>query len=190
MNAQVSAAASSKKMSSSAFSEFIMSIKDLYDTAVRNGYYMPKLTSSAVNETMLFNVLQEKYWCPLTVDIRMKSIVKAPLKEVILEKLMQVCRDRNLNIAWIDEKHSPNKEWLVHVIATIDPTNEIFKKDYVAPSIRKRLRDIETIVLPDKLLGLPKSTSKNKSRRLTVISQALATEKATRLKEIRKTIED
>jgi len=41
MNAQVSAAASSKKMSSSAFSEFIMSIKDLYDTAVRNGYYMP-----------------------------------------------------------------------------------------------------------------------------------------------------
>jgi hypothetical protein len=171
MNAQVSAAATSKKMSSSAFSEFIMSIKDLYETAVRNGYYMPKLTCSAVNETMLFNVLQEKYWCPLTVDIRMKSIVKAPLKEVILEKLMQVCRERNLNIAWIDEKHSPNKEWLVHVIATIDPTNEIFRKDYVAPSIRKRLRDIETIVLPDKLFeGLPKSTSKNKSRRLTVIS--------------------
>jgi hypothetical protein len=57
------------------------------------------------------------------------------------------------------------------VIATIDPINEIFRKDYVAPSIRKRIRDIETIVLPDKLFeGLPKSTSKNKSRRLTVIS--------------------
>ena len=138
MNAQVSAAAlaSGKKMSSSAFSQYVMSIQDLYDMAVRNGYFMPKQTCSAVNELMLFNVLQGKYWCPKTEDIRMKSIVKAPLIEVILSKLMQVCIDRNLNIAWIDDAHSPNKEWLVHVIATLDPTNEIFKKDYVPPPIR------------------------------------------------------
>ncbi len=138
MNAQVSAAAlaTGKKMSSSAFSQYVMSIQDLYDMAVRNGYFMPKQTCSAVNELMLFNVLQGKYWCPKTEDIRMKSIVKAPLKEVILSKLMQVCIDRNLNIAWIDDAHSPNKEWLVHVIATLDPTNEIFKKDYVPPPIR------------------------------------------------------
>ena len=137
MNAQVSAA--SKKMSSSAFSEYVMSIADLYETAVRNGYYMPKLSSSAVNETMLFNVLQEKYWCPRTEDIRMKPIVKAPLKEVILLKLMQVCTVRKLNVAWIDDKHLPDKVWLVNVIATLDPANEMFKKDYVAPSIRKKL---------------------------------------------------
>ena len=136
MNAQVSAAASSKKMSSSAFSQYVMSIQDLYDMAVRNGYFMPKQTCSAVNELMLFNVLQGKYWCPKTEDIRMKSIVKAPLKEVILSKLIQVCMDRDLNVAWIDDAHSPDKMWLVHVIATLDPTNEIFKKDYVPPPIR------------------------------------------------------
>ena len=34
MNAQVSAAASGKKMSSSAFSHFVISIADLYDMAV------------------------------------------------------------------------------------------------------------------------------------------------------------
>ena len=193
MNSQVSAA--SKKMSSSAFSQYVMSIADLYDMAVRNGFHMPKQTCSAVNEIMLFNVLQGKYWCPKTEDIRMKSIVKPPLKEVILAKLMQVCTARNLNIAWIDETHSPDKVWLVHVIATLDPTNEIFRKDYVPPPIRKRLKDIETIVLPNELFeGLPKSTSKNKSRRLKVISEALATEKATekatRLKEIKRTIDD
>ena len=97
MNAQVSAA--SAKMSNSAFSEYVMSIQDLYETAVRNGFYMPKLSCSAVNETMLFNVLQEKYWCPRTEDIRMKPIVKAPLKEVILAKLMQVYTARKLNVA-------------------------------------------------------------------------------------------
>jgi hypothetical protein len=117
--------------------------------------------------------------------------VKAPLKEVILLKLMQVCTARKLNVAWIDDTHLPDKVWLVNVIATLDPANEMFKKDYVAPSIRKKLQDIATIVLPDKLfVGLPKSKSKNKSRRLTVISQALATEKATRYKEMRKTLDD
>ena len=137
MNAQVSAA--SAKMSSSAFSEYVMSIQDLYETAVRNGFYMPKLSSSAVNETMLFNVLQEKYWCQKTEDIRMKPIVKAPLKEVILAKLMQVCTARKFNVAWIDDTHLPDKVWLVNFIATLDPANEMFKKDYVAPSIRKKL---------------------------------------------------
>ena len=193
MNAQVSAAAlaSSKKMSSSGFSQYVMSVGDLYDMAVRNGYYMPKRKSSAVNELMLFNVLQGIYWCPKTDDIRMKSIVKAPMKEVILSKLMQVCTARKLNIAWIDEKHSPDKEWLVNVIATVDPTNEIFRKDYVPPPIRKRFKDIETIVLPNELFeGLPKSTSKVKARRLKIVSEAFAAEKATRLKEMRKTLED
>ena len=42
MNAQVSAAASSKKMSISSFSQYVMSIADLYDMAVRNGFHMPK----------------------------------------------------------------------------------------------------------------------------------------------------
>jgi hypothetical protein len=108
---------------------------------------------------MLFNVLQGKYWCPKTEDIRMKSIVKPPLKEVILAKLMQVCTARNLNIAWIDETHSPDKVWLVHVIATLDPTNEIFREDCAPPFISKRLKDIETIVLPNELFeDLPKST--------------------------------
>ena len=121
----------------------------------------------------------------------MKSIFKAPLKEVILSKLMQVCKAMNLKIAWIDEAHSPNKEWLVHVIATLDPHNEIFRKDYVPPPIRKRLRDIETIVLPNELFeGLPKSTSKVKARRLKIMSEAFAAEKASRLKDMRKILED
>ena len=61
MNAQVSAAASSKKMSSSNFSQYVMSIQDLYEVAIRNGFYMPKQSCSAVNEVMLFNVLQKIY---------------------------------------------------------------------------------------------------------------------------------
>ena len=154
--------------------------------AVRNGFYMPKQSCSAVNELMISNVLKGQYWCPKTEEIRMKAIVKAPLKEVILFKLCQICFAHRLNVCWIDDTHVPDKLWLVNVIATLDPENEIFDKDYVAPPIKMRLRDIETIVLPTELFeGLPKSTSKNKVRRLKVISEALATEKSTRLRDIR-----
>jgi hypothetical protein len=76
------------------------------------------------------------------------------------------------------------------VIATLNPQDEIFRKDYVAPPIRRRLQDVETIVLPDEIFaGLPKSKSKNKARSLKIVSEAFAMEKATRLKEIRRNID-
>ena len=77
------------------------------------------------------------------------------------------------------------------MLATLSPDDEIFRKDYVAPPIRKRQRDIETIILPKEIFeGLPKSTSKVKARRLKVVSEAFAAEKAARLKEMRKQIDD
>ena len=123
-------------MSSEAFSQFMMSIDDLYNMAIRNGFYMPKQSCSAVNELMISNVLKGDYWCPKTEEIRMKAIVKAPLKEVILFKLCQICFAHRLNVCWIDDTHVPDKLWLVNVIATLDPTNEIFDKDYEAPPIK------------------------------------------------------
>ena len=75
------------------------------------------------------------------------------------------------------------------VLATMNPADEIFKKDYVAPPTRKRLRDIETIVLPNELFeDMPKSTSKVKARRLKIVSEAFAAEKSNRLKDMQKAI--
>lgn len=76
------------------------------------------------------------------------------------------------------------------VLATLSPDDEIFRKDYVAPPVRKRLQDVETIVLPNEIFeGLPASKSKAKARRLKIVSEAFAQEKATRLKEIRRHID-
>ncbi len=77
------------------------------------------------------------------------------------------------------------------VIATHNPEDEIFKKDYVAPPIRKRLQDVETISLPNELFeGLPKSTRKVKARRLKIMSEAFAEEKAACMKEMRKAFDN
>ena len=83
----------------------------------------------------------------------------------------------------------PDKHWLVQVLATLSPDDEIFAKDYVAPPVRKRLRDIETILLPKELFEkMPVSTSKVKARRLKIMSEAFAAERVHRLRDMRKQI--
>ena len=83
----------------------------------------------------------------------------------------------------------PDKDWMVNILSTLNPDDEIFRKDYVAPPVRKRAKDIETIILPNHLFeNLPKSTSKVKARRLKIASEAFAAEKAARLKETQKEI--
>jgi len=128
-----------KAMSSAQFSQHILSVKDLYNAALRNGYFLPKQTCSAVNELMLVNVLKGTYWCPKVEQIKIKNCVRAPVVETLLKILVPLCHAKKHNIGWIDETHVPDKKWMVDIIATLDPGNDIFKKDYVAPSIRKRL---------------------------------------------------
>ena len=102
-----------KKMSSAKFSQYVMGMDDLFKMAERNGYYLPSQKSSAINELMLFNVLQGKYWCPKTDDIRIKNCVTPPNKDVLLVKLLAICYTKKLNLAWIDETHMPDKKWMV-----------------------------------------------------------------------------
>jgi hypothetical protein len=100
------------------------------------GYYLPSQKSSAVNEHILFQVLQGQYWFPKYVDIKLKRCVRGPAKEVLIEKVMTLAENNGLNVAWIDNNHHPDKDWLVAVIATLIPGNKIYKKDYVVPPIR------------------------------------------------------
>ena len=181
----------SAKLTSEKFSEYVMCLDDLYNLAKRNTFHLPDLKSAAINEVMLLGVLRGEYWCPKVEDIRIKNCVKPPLKEIVASKVWETCTSRELNLAWMDPAHIPNKKWLLEVLATLKPEDEIFRKDYVAPPVRKRLRDVETIVLPDELFqNMPKSTSKVKARRLKVVSQAFAAEKTTRLKEMQRHILD
>jgi hypothetical protein len=62
--------------------------------------------------------------------------------------MVEICDLECNNIAWIDDKHLPDKKWLLDVLANLSPTDPIFKNDYLAPQIKKRLKDVETILLP------------------------------------------
>ncbi len=106
--------------------------------------------------------------------------MKAPVKDILLEKVRKLAIEKGINVAWIDIAHVPDKDWFIAVISSMNTDDEIFKKNYEAPSVLKRMRDIETILLPSELFEwLPKSQSKVKARCLRIVGEVLAQEKAT-----------
>lgn len=75
----------------------------------------------------------------------------------------------------MDGDHLPDKQWLVTMLSTLKPSDEIFSKDYVPPPKKNALEEYKTMHLPKEFLnGLPDSKSKAKRRRLKVVGEALA----------------
>ena len=68
-------ATTSKAITTIEYSKHILCASNLYHAAVRNGFYLPMKSSSAVNEVMLVNVLKGTYWFPKTNEIMIKNCV-------------------------------------------------------------------------------------------------------------------
>jgi hypothetical protein len=184
-------ASSSNKLSTVQFSKYVMDVHDLYTLAERNGYYLPKESAAIITEEFLINVLTKEYYCPLYEDIRLRTCPHPPQKDVLMQKFAKAAKEMGIKNAFIDEVKRPDVKWLVDVIATLNPADEIFRKDYMPPPKRKRLADIETIELTASLFkDMPESKSKAKSRRLKIVSEAFSNEKVARLKQVRKDVEN
>ena len=51
-------------------------------------------------------------------------------------------------IPGVDEKHQPDKRWLLDFVSTFKPSDEIFKKNYLPPAKETKLSELKTIELP------------------------------------------
>lgn len=60
------------KLSVNQFKTIIKTRDDLYDVAVRNGFFVPKLSSSMINESYLVKILNGELFCPKYSEIRVK----------------------------------------------------------------------------------------------------------------------
>ena len=72
----------------------------------------------------------------------------------------------------------PDKAWLLAVIATLNPEDEIFKKDYLPPAKKSLVEEQKTINVQDGFFeGLPDSKSKVKRKALHVLGEGRAKQK-------------
>ena len=57
---------------------------ELYDSAIRNGYYLPKYKSGIITENYLTNVILGEIFCPKFSDIKLLQCPSPPDKETII----------------------------------------------------------------------------------------------------------
>ena len=60
--------------------EHFQSKSELYEAAIRNGWYLPKRKSSIVSEEYITEVICGKYYCPKFADVGLLPCPKPPSK--------------------------------------------------------------------------------------------------------------
>jgi|LauGreDrversion4_2_1035121.scaffolds.fasta_scaffold1181848_1 hypothetical protein len=91
---------------------------ELYEAAVRNGYYLPKFKSSIITEDYINMVISGQLYCPKYVDIRLRPCPLPPDKDHLIKMCQTSAGNKSLGI---DEAHQPDKGWLLAVLSTLNP---------------------------------------------------------------------
>ena len=58
-------------------------------------------------------------------DVRLAPCPSPPTKRILLEKLKELEIKKNITVG-SDDKHIPEKGWLLAVLSTLNPGDEIF----------------------------------------------------------------
>ena len=158
---------------------------ELYEAAIRNGFYLPKFKSGILNETYITDVVCGRVYCPLFKDIRLLPCPRPPDKETLIKFAKDIKTPNNKPLGITDKDHTLDKEWLMALLSTHRPELKIFKKNYVAPPRVPKLAARPSINLPDGFLsGLPISRKRTKAKRLNMISKGKTESKLERIKTL------
>jgi len=122
------------------------------------------------NEEYMRQVIKGSSWCPLLAKITMLGCPRPPNKSVLLEKFWNFIHFNRFDLSCVyTDKHIPDKRWLLDVLATYCPEDEIFKKSYNPPERASKLSEIKTIEVPvDFMKDLPFSKRKTKRKGLRI----------------------
>lgn len=128
----------------------------MYDALIRNGYFLPSLKSTLITEAYLRGVMEGRVYCPKTEMIKLKGCPSPPSKDILLTKFIECLIRRGIEDHGIDQNHKPDSKWLISVLATLSPEDEIYRKDYRPPPRLKKIEEQKTILVPSAFLaGLP-----------------------------------
>ena len=83
------------KTTISIFCKSIKCVADFQEVLTRNGFYLPKASSTLVTEDYLTKVANNQIWCLMYNDIRLILCPLPPTKEILLQKLMTYSESKN-----------------------------------------------------------------------------------------------
>ena len=97
---------------------------------VRNGFFMPTMTSSICSLDWMDKVREGKLWIPKDEEVRLKNCAAAPTKQNVLLEIEKLLKLKKLgSIGWTDEL-TPDKKWCIQVLSTLSIKHPFFAKNY------------------------------------------------------------
>ena len=103
---------------------------------------------------------------------------RPPNKELLVQMFRKLAEANKWRLVGFDEKHHPDKRWLLDVIPTYAPKCEIFAKDYLPPVKASKLSEIKAIeVSLDFIQGLPLSQRKSRRKGLRLQKEGIRAQK-------------
>jgi len=155
---------------------------------LRNGWFLPKRKSSICTEQYLKDVLMEKIWCIKYKDVKLLPCPRPPSKQLLIEKF-QAMATANKWVTCVTEDHVPDKRWLLDVLSTFAPQDEIFGKGFYPAPKKNKLSEIKSVTLPESFLAdLPISKKKLKRRGLRIVADGVSLQRIQRLKALQKEV--
>ena len=121
--------------------------ESLFESMRRNQLFTPEKKEAIMTTAFMKGCIgYETFWLPKCQEIRILNCVDPPNRATLAEMVSQHMRNSPLTgnepfdssfrrTALEIVKKPPNKEWLLYMLATMNPENEIFKKDYIKPKV-------------------------------------------------------
>ena len=148
----------------------------MHKALLRNQLYVPPLKDAISTKDFMVGILEARTWVPRTGELQLRNCADQPNKKELAQILFDVmvsCTSVGeesqvgfFKTAELVLKHPPSPSWTITMIATIDPGNVIFSKDYVRP--RYPTTSANAVMVPsfgDFFEGLPQmQPTKNAGR--------------------------
>ena len=116
---------------------------DFYNAMRRNHYVMPAYSSRLVTTDWMLGVIRGTQWCLSSGEVScLLNCVKPPPRRTLARILSNVMKTVSTTAeklpglratADLIIEHLPDTEWMLKCLAQMDPSHEVFAKNYVAP---------------------------------------------------------
>ena len=127
----------------------------MYELCQRDGHLLPKKTCAFVSLPYLDGVARNAIWTPTHGNNTRRNCVTPPPKAEVLAEVVGLLAARGETLG-DTSRGLPDLPYLIDCLATLQPDHRFFRRDYVAPPVRRKKREAKQLVgLDDFFAGMP-----------------------------------
>ena len=124
---------------------FVKNTSQFYKACLANGLFLPPLKNQFVTKKLLMEMYEGKCFCPKQVDVKPLVCLNPPTNHHLVGIIATMIEENGSypneeqarqyhRLAAHMRRHTPDKQWMLALLSTLNPQHEVFQKGYRPPS--------------------------------------------------------